>query len=133
MQFLGVSPTELVFILIILFLVMGPRDLVKFGSTLGRTVRKVRQSGAWQSITDAATQLRQLPQTLARQAGVDELELMGREIGEELKEQRTKIEELDRQFVAWTRTPEERSPESGAPEAGSQQHEPQDPGQTGAP
>ncbi|MCL4258434.1 MAG: twin-arginine translocase TatA/TatE family subunit [Anaerolineales bacterium] len=106
MQFLGISPTELIFIVIILFVVLGPQDLVKVGSTLGRSIRKLRESGAWKTMTDATRQLRELPQTLARQAGVDELELLGREIGAELKEQREKIEELDRQFVAWTRTPE---------------------------
>lgn len=116
MSFLGISPTELLFIVIILFLVMGPQDLVKFGSTLGRTIRKARQSGAWQSFTDAAQLLRQLPQTLARQAGVDELELLGREIGEELKEQRAKIEELDRQFTAWTRSPEPLSQKHAQPQ-----------------
>lgn len=110
MQFLGISPTELIFIVIILFLVLGPQDLVKLGSSMGRTIRNVRQSGAWKTFTDATRQLRELPQTLARQAGVDELELMGREIGSELKQQREKIEELDRQFVAWTRTPDGRAP-----------------------
>lgn len=111
MQFLGISPTELIFIVIILFVVLGPQDLVKVGSTLGRSIRKLRESGAWKTMTDATRQLRELPQTLARQAGVDELELLGREIGAELKEQREKIEELDRQFVAWTRTPEKGSGE----------------------
>jgi len=110
MQFLGISPTELIFIVIILFLVLGPQDLVKLGSSLGRTIRNVRQSGAWKTFTEATRQLRELPQTLARQAGVDELELMGREIGAELKQQREKIEELDRQFVAWTRTPTQSAP-----------------------
>ncbi|MBX3046357.1 MAG: twin-arginine translocase TatA/TatE family subunit [Anaerolineales bacterium] len=114
MQFLGISPTELIFIVIILFVVLGPQDLVKVGSTLGRSIRKLRESGAWKTMTDATRQLRELPQTLARQAGVDELELLGREIGAELKEQREKIEELDRQFVAWTRTPERRTPDKGA-------------------
>jgi len=114
MQFLGISPTELIFIVIILFIVLGPQDLVKVGSSLGRSIRKLRESGAWKTMTDATRQLRELPQTLARQAGVDELELLGREIGAELKEQREKIEELDRQFVAWTRTPERRTPDKPA-------------------
>lgn len=114
MQFLGISPTELIFIVIILFVVLGPQDLVKVGSTLGRSMRKLRESGTWKTMTDATRQLRELPQTLARQAGVDELELLGREIGAELKEQREKIEELDRQFVAWTRTPERRKPDKPA-------------------
>jgi Sec-independent protein translocase protein TatA len=112
MQFLGISPTELIFILVILFLVLGPQDLVKLGGTLGRTIRGVRESSAWRSISDATRQLRELPQNLARQAGVEELEQLGRELGTEMKEQRAKIEELDRQFVAWTRTAEPSSKKS---------------------
>ena len=109
MEFLGISPTELIVILVILFLVLGPQDLVKLGATLGRTLRSVRQSGAWQSIQEASRQLRSLPENLARQAGIDEIEKLGKEIGGELKEQREKLSELDRQFVAWTRVPEPRS------------------------
>lgn len=117
MDFLGIGPTELIFILIILFLVLGPQDLVKLGSTLGRTMRSIRESGAWRSINDATRQLRELPQNLARQAGVEEIEQMGKEIGSELKEQRTKLEDLDRQFVAWTRQPEPRSQKKTPPQA----------------
>jgi len=115
MDFLGIGPTELIFILIILFLVLGPQDLVKLGSTLGRTLRNIRASGAWRSINDATRQLRELPQNLARQAGVEEVEKMGKEIGSELKQQRAKLEDLDRQFVAWTRQPEPRSQKKTQP------------------
>lgn len=115
MDFLGIGPEELIFILVILFLILGPTDLVKLGSTLGRTLRNIRESAAWQSINQATRQLRELPQTLARQAGMDELEKMGKEIGTELKEQRAKLEELDQQFVAWTRQPEPRSQKKSQP------------------
>ncbi len=110
MEFLGIGPEELIFILVILFLILGPKDLVKLGSTLGRTLRTMRESGAWQSINEATRQLRELPQTLAREAGVEELRKMGKEIGGELKDTRHTFEELDRQFVAWTRQPEPPSP-----------------------
>lgn len=116
MDFLGIGPTELIFILIILFLVLGPQDLVKLGGTVGRTMRSIRESGVWRSINDATRQLRELPENLARQAGVEEIEKMGKEIGSELKEQRTKLEDLDRQFVAWTRQPEPRSQKKKPPE-----------------
>jgi sec-independent protein translocase protein TatA len=122
MQFVGISPVELIFIVVILFLVLGPQDLVKLGSTLGRTIRSVRQSSAWQSFNDATRQLRELPENLARQAGVDELEQLGREIGSELKDQRAKLQELDRQFSAWTREPEPLSQKKKQPpQEGDQQ------------
>ncbi len=110
MEFLGIGPEELIFILVILFLILGPKDLVKLGSTLGRTLRTMRESGAWQSINEATRQLRELPQTLAREAGVEELQKMGKEIGGELKDTRRTFEELDRQFTAWTRQAEPHSP-----------------------
>ena len=100
MEFLGIGPEELIFILIILFLILGPKDLVKLGTTLGRSLRNIRESAAWRSINEATRQLRELPENLARQAGVDELKEIGKELGGELKDQH---EELDRQFVAWTR------------------------------
>ena len=37
MEFLGIGPLELVAILLIIFLVMGPKDIVKMANTLGRT------------------------------------------------------------------------------------------------
>lgn len=124
MQFLGVSPTELIVIVIILFLVLGPQDLVKLGSTVGRGLRNVRQSGAWQSFQEARQQLRNLPETLARQAGIDEIKEVQQELKEELQEQRAELEDLDKQFAAWTRSPEPLSQKKKQPptEANPQPH-----------
>lgn len=106
MDFLGIGLTELVAILLIIFLVMGPQDLVKIGTTLGRALRNLRQSDTWRAVQDAGRQLRELPETLAREAGIDELKETQRELSEELKEQKAALEDLDRQLIAWTRKPE---------------------------
>jgi len=106
MDFLGIGLTELVAILLIIFLVMGPQDLVKIGTTLGRALRNLRQSDTWRAVQDAGRQLRELPETLAREAGINELKETQRELNEELKEQKAALEDLDRQLTAWTRKPE---------------------------
>lgn len=106
MEFLGISPVELIVIAVILFLVLGPQDLIKLGGTLGRTIRNLRESGAWRSIQDARRQLRDLPDQLAKEAGFEEAKKLGGELREELKETRAALDDLDHQIVAWTRQPE---------------------------
>lgn len=115
MEFLGIGPTELIAILLIVFLVMGPQDLIKIGGTLGRTLRNLRRSDTWRSIQDAGRQLRELPDNLARQAGIDEIEEIQRELRNEVKEQKAVLEDLDKEIVAWTRTPDPLSQKSKPP------------------
>src|SRR3990172_4814585 len=106
MEFLGISPVELVVILVILFLVLGPQELVKLGSTMGLTIRNLRESGAWRSIQDARRQLRELPDQLAKEAGYEDVKKLGSKLREEIKETRVALDDLDHQIVAWTRQPE---------------------------
>jgi len=106
MEFLGISPVELIVILVILFLVLGPQDLVKLGGTLGRTIRNLRESGTWRSIQDARRQLRDLPDQLAKEAGYEDVKTIGKELREEIKETKAALNDLDQQVVAWTRQPE---------------------------
>ena len=73
MDFLGVGPLELFFVLIIILIVLGPGDMVKVSQTLGRTLRKIIKSPTWQLIRNTSNSLRNLPNTLVREAGADEL------------------------------------------------------------
>jgi Sec-independent protein translocase protein TatA len=106
MEFLGISPVELLVIIVILFLVLGPQDLVKLGGTLGRAIRNLRESGTWRSIQDARRQLRDLPDQLAKEAGYEDVKTIGKELKEEIKETKAALTDLDKQVVAWTRQPE---------------------------
>ncbi|MEX1071149.1 MAG: twin-arginine translocase TatA/TatE family subunit [Anaerolineales bacterium] len=102
MDFLGIGLPEVIAIVLLLFLVLGPQDLVKLGSSLGKTLRGIRQSGVWQSFQEARQQLRHLPDELARQAGAEQIS----ELRDELKEEQAKLKKLDEQLLAWTRAPE---------------------------
>lgn len=106
MEFLGISPIELIAILVIVFLVMGPKDLVKIGGTLGRALRSLRTSDTWRAVQDASRQLRELPDSLAKQAGIEEIEKLQQDLNADLKEQKKALQDIDRQITAWTRTPD---------------------------
>jgi Sec-independent protein translocase protein TatA len=67
MEFLGVGPTELLFIIIIALIVLGPKDLAKTGSTVGKWLNSLIQSDGWKAIRKTSDELRRLPTQLMRE------------------------------------------------------------------
>lgn len=74
MDFLGVGPLEFIFVLIIIILVVGPRDIGKTAKTIGRFLNRVYKSDEWRALTEASRALRTLPNRLAREAELEELD-----------------------------------------------------------
>ncbi len=104
MEVFGIGPLELIFILLIALIILGPGDMVKAGLTLGRFLRKIITSPEWRTVQKASRELRYLPNRLMREASLDELsnELkdinsIGRQINNEVKK------ELD--MSSWTTPP----------------------------
>jgi Sec-independent protein translocase protein TatA len=73
MDFLGIGPLEILFILIIALIIFGPKDIVKAGQSTGRFLRKLVMSSGWQSIQETSKDLRNLPNKLIREAGIEEM------------------------------------------------------------
>jgi Sec-independent protein translocase protein TatA len=73
MDFLGIGPAELVMIVILLLLFLGPRDVVELFRKFGRMVRRLRASPTWNVINTTAQTLRNLPNSLAEEAGMEEI------------------------------------------------------------
>lgn len=73
MNILGIGPLELVIIVLILLLILGPDDLEKTGKTVGRWINKITKSEGWMAITTISRELRGLPARLAREAELDRL------------------------------------------------------------
>ncbi len=59
---------ELILILIIALIVLGPNDMVKAGRTIGKFLRGLVMSDTWRAMTN----LRTLPNQLRREAGLEE-------------------------------------------------------------
>jgi sec-independent protein translocase protein TatB len=72
MEFLGVGPLELVFIAIIALIIIGPKDMVKTGRTLGKALRKIVSSPIWRVVRETGQNLQELPNRLIREAGLEE-------------------------------------------------------------
>jgi sec-independent protein translocase protein TatB len=73
MEFLGIGPLELFFIVLIALIVLGPKDMVKAGRTVGRFLRTLVTSPTWRSIQQTSRELRYLPNRLMREAGLEDL------------------------------------------------------------
>ncbi len=74
MEFLGVGPLELLVVIVIALLVLGPRDLAKTARTAGKFLNRMYRSDAWKTVTQASRDLRDLPNRLAREAALEELD-----------------------------------------------------------
>jgi sec-independent protein translocase protein TatB len=82
MEILGIGPSELVFIVIIAIIVLGPRDMQKAGRSIGKWLRKVVTSDGWKLFQQTSREIQTLPNRLMREAALDEL----RQTQQELKQ-----------------------------------------------
>jgi Sec-independent protein translocase protein TatA len=80
MEILGIGMSELVFIIIIALIVLGPKDMQKAGQTIGRWLRSIVTSDGWRAFQQTSRELRTLPNRLMREANEDL-----NKIGEEIK------------------------------------------------
>ncbi len=72
MDILGIGPLELVLILLVVFLVLGPDDLVSTARKMGKFINTVRKSDFWRGVTQVSKEVRDLPNTLMREADLED-------------------------------------------------------------
>ena len=82
MEFLGIGPSELLFIIVIALVVLGPRDMQKAGRTIGKWLRRVVTSDGWKLFQQTSREIQTLPNRLMREAALDEL----REVQNDLRQ-----------------------------------------------
>lgn len=71
MEILGIGPQELIFIVIIALLVLGPKDMQKAGKTIGKWLNNLVHSDGWKIFQTTSREIRNLPTTLMREANLD--------------------------------------------------------------
>lgn len=91
MDIFGIGPTELVFIILIALILLGPKDMQKTGRTIGRWLRDMTRSEGWRAFRDTSRELRNLPNRLMKEANMEDLEKEVGKIGKELKESTDEI------------------------------------------
>src|SRR5512145_1733598 len=80
MEILGIGASELFFIVLIAIIVLGPKDMQKAGKTVGRWLNQLMRSDGWKAFQRASKEIRNLPTNLMREANLDELREMDRDI-----------------------------------------------------
>jgi len=73
MNIFGIGPLEIVFILIIGILVLGPEGMIEAGGKLGKFLRSIIKSTWWQNVRRGVNEIQYLPQKLIREAELEEL------------------------------------------------------------
>ena len=86
MDIFGIGPTELVFIILIALIMLGPKDMEKTSRTIGRWLRDLTTSDGWRAFRDTSREIRNLPNRLMREANLEDLEKDVGKIGKEIKE-----------------------------------------------
>jgi sec-independent protein translocase protein TatB len=103
MDIFGIGPTELVFIILIALIILGPKDMEKTGRAIGRFLRNMTTSDGWQVFRETSREIRNLPNRLMREANIEDLEKEVGKIGKEVDEVGKEIEEASeiKGFGAW--------------------------------
>lgn len=71
MEILGIGPSELLFIIIIALIVLGPKDMQKAGKTVGRWLNNLVRSDGWKAFQQTSREIRTLPTKLMRDANME--------------------------------------------------------------
>jgi len=71
MEILGIGPSELLFIIIIALIVLGPKDMQKAGRTVGRWLNNLVRSDGWKALQQTSREIRNLPTRLMRDANME--------------------------------------------------------------
>ncbi len=74
MEFLGIGPLEVMLILLIALIILGPKDIVKTGKTVGKVLKKIVTSPTYHMVQNTSREIRDLPNRLMRESGLDELQ-----------------------------------------------------------
>lgn len=71
MEILGVGMSELIFIVIIALIVLGPKDMQKAGKTIGKWLNQFIHSDIWKTVNKTSAEIRNLPRNLMREANME--------------------------------------------------------------
>jgi Sec-independent protein translocase protein TatA len=118
MDLFGIGIAEVIFVLLIALLLLGPNDMIKTGKTIGRFLRRLVTSPNWRVLQETSRELRNLPNTLMREAGIDEIEQTLKEEFKEINEMspekemsslKSEMERVQRDITSWTTPPPPRT------------------------
>ena len=86
MEVLGIGLPELVLILVIIFLVLGPKDMASTARRIARTIRSLTQSEFWRATREAWRMAQDIPNELLRETGLEDAQKELNQMGSQLNQ-----------------------------------------------
>src|SRR5512143_1618661 len=80
MEILGIGPSELLFIVVLALIILGPKEMQKAGRTIGKWLRQVVTSDGWKFFQQTSREIQTLPNRLMREAALDELKAVEKDL-----------------------------------------------------
>jgi Sec-independent protein translocase protein TatA len=117
MEILGIGPAEALLIVIIALVLVGPKDLGKAARSAGQLLNRLYRSDAWKSVTQASRNLRTLPNRLAREAALDELDEVRESLQQAKQSIDSEIDQLRTDFGSWEKRQADTEPDDSKSEA----------------
>ncbi len=74
MEFLGIGPLELILIILLALVILGPKEMEKMSKTIGKNLNKLIKSDVWKDIQNTSDKVKNLPTELMRNAELEDLE-----------------------------------------------------------
>jgi sec-independent protein translocase protein TatB len=110
MNILGVGPFEFFIFLLIALLILGPERMISASRGIARFIRNLILSPTWRTVQQVQVEMRNIPTTLIREAGLDDInkivptpEEIAKEAG--LDELSKQVDQVKRQVQGeWTDT-----------------------------
>jgi Sec-independent protein translocase protein TatA len=93
MEFLGVGPLELFLILLLIILLFNPKDIAGGARTVGKNLQKIYRSDTYRVVKQASDEIRELPSRLVKEAELEDLQQIPKEIQQDLKAENSAAKE----------------------------------------
>jgi Sec-independent protein translocase protein TatA len=72
MQILNIGPLELIFVILIALIVLGPTEAISTARKLGSLVSRVVKSPYWSTIMNTSREIKDIPKKIVREGGLDD-------------------------------------------------------------
>ena len=79
MDLFGVGPLELLLVVLLALVLFGPKDIANNARSAGRFLNRLYKSEGWRTMTQASSALRSLPNRLAREAELEQVDQVRRD------------------------------------------------------
>lgn len=91
MEILGIGIPELLFIVLLILVLFGPKDMITTGKTLGRWLNQLVRSPTYKLLTKTGDELRNLPRNLMRESNLEEYTKEMQQLSREMRGQSQQI------------------------------------------